>query len=282
MSILCEQPSRLMRGRLLELTAGVFGLLIGSFLNVCVYRIPRDMSIVAPRSFCPECGQQIAWYDNVPLVSYAALCGRSRCCAKPISARYPLVELATAAIFVGVALRYGWTLATLKWMIFEAILIVLFCTDLEERILPDEFTLGGAALGLVLAIFIQVPGVFGEIFIGALHPVWRSLLNAAFGAVLLAIPIWLLAIGYERVRKREGLGLGDVKLLVLLGVFLGIEDGVTALMIGAVTGSIIGLVYLALRRKAALAYELPFGSFLCAGAALLPLIGKAGYALAAN
>lgn len=277
-----------MRGRLpvdshfyFAVVAGVFGLMFGSFLNVCVYRIPRDLSVVAPRSFCPECGRQIASHDNIPILSYAVLRGKSRCCGKPISIRYPLVELSTAAAFAAVALRYGWTLATLKWMIFEAILIVLFCTDLEERILPDEFTIGGAALGLIAAIFVPMPGVFGEMFVAASHPAWRSLVNAGLGAILLAGPIWLLAIGYEKIRKREGLGLGDVKLLVLLGIFLGVEEGVAALFIGAVAGSIIGIVYIALRRKAAATYELPFGSFLCAGAALMPLLRAAGHTFAA-
>ena len=255
--------------------AGIFGLLFGSFLNVCIYRIPRDLSVVAPRSFCPECGRQLAWYDNIPLLSYAALGGRSRCCRKPIGIRYLLVELCTAAAFVAAALRYGSTLAALKWMIFEAILIVLFWTDLEERILPDELTIGGTALGLILTAFVAVPGFFGELFVPASHLVWRSLVNAGLGAILLAGPAWLLAIAYERIRKREGLGLGDVKLLLLLGVFLGFEEGVTALLIGAVSGSVIGIVYILVSRKAAATYELPFGSFLCAGAALIPFLDSA-------
>ncbi len=258
------------------MVAAIFGLAFGSFLNVCIYRIPRDLSVIAPRSFCPECGRQIAWYDNIPLFSYFSLRGRGRCCQIPIGIRYPLVEVTTAAAFFAVMLRYGWTPAALKWILFEAILIVLFCTDLEERILPDELTLGGTALGLVLAFFVPVPSLLGELLIPVSRPAWGSLLNSVLGVVLLAAPVWLLAVVYERVRNREGLGLGDVKLLALLGAFLGLEQGMAALLIGAVAGSVIGIVYIAVKRKSAMTYELPFGSFLCAGAALVPFLSQPG------
>jgi leader peptidase (prepilin peptidase)/N-methyltransferase len=266
----------------LAIAAGLFGLVFGSFLNVCIYRIPRDLSVIAPRSFCPECGEQIAWHDNIPLVSYLMLGGRGRCCRKAIGVRYLIVELTTAAAFVVVVLRYGLTLAALKWIIFESMVIVLFWTDLEERILPDELTVGGTVLGLVLAFFVAVPGFLGEMFVSVSQPAWRSLLNAGAGAVFLAIPIWLLAVLYQRIRNREGLGLGDVKLLAFLGVFLGVEQGMAALLIGAVAGSVIGIIYIAVRRKAALTYELPFGSFLCAGAALMPLLNQAGQVFGAS
>lgn len=259
----------------LSVLAALFGLLFGSFLNVCVYRIPRDLSVITPRSFCPECGQTIAWFDNIPLFSYVGLRGNSRCCRKRIGIRYPLVELSCAAAFVAVSWRYGWSPAGLKWVVFDALLIVLFWTDLEERLLPDELTLGGMLLGLIFAGFVPVPGFLGDLLL-PLQSVWRSFLNAVLGAVLLAVPMWLLALIYERVRQREGLGLGDVKLLLLIGVFLGFEQGMTALLLGAVAGSVIGLVYILWRRKAALTYELPFGSFLCAGAVLMPLLNQVG------
>ncbi len=139
-------------------TAAILGLLIGSFLNVCIYRIPRDLSVVSPRSFCPECENQIVWYHNIPVVSYAVLRGRCGTCRKPIALRYPLVELTTAVLFALVAVRYGWTLAAFKWALFEALAVVLFWTDMEERILPDEFTIGGTVAGLVLAFFVPVHG----------------------------------------------------------------------------------------------------------------------------
>lgn len=245
----------------LTIAAGVFGLLLGSFLNVCIYRIPRDLSVVAPRSFCPQCGEGIAWYDNVPLVSYLGLRGRCRRCRHSIGVRYPLVEACTAGLFAWTAAEYGWTLASLKWLIFEAVMIVLFWTDLEERILPDELTIGGAITGLILAFFVPVSGLVDS-----------SILNALLGACVLAVPVALLAWSYSRMRGREGLGLGDVKLLSLLGVFLGVGDGIRALLIASVAGSVAGIVYIWVTRKDAATYGLPFGSFLCAGGAILPLL----------
>jgi leader peptidase (prepilin peptidase)/N-methyltransferase len=254
--------------------AALFGLLFGSFLNVCIYRIPRDLSVAAPRSYCPECGACIRWHDNVPLLSYALLRGCCRACGKRIGFRYPIVELTTALLFAAVIIRYGWTLGGLKWALFEALVITLFWTDMEERILPDELTVGGTLAGLILAIFVQVPGQASELLPPGSKLAWRSLLNAGMGAMVLAGPIWVLGIVYAHVRGREGVGLGDVKLLVLLGVFLGLENGLLALLIGAISGSVLGMAYIWLTHKKASTYELPLGSFLCAGAALAPLVKK--------
>ncbi len=248
----------------------IFGLLLGSFLNVCIYRIPRDLSVVAPRSFCPECGRQLAVTDNIPIFSYLFLRGRCRYCSQPIGARYPLIELATAVLFALTAIKFGPTLAALKWAIFECLLIVLFSTDLEERLLPDELTLGGATLGLIAAAVVPVPGALGAVLLVNADWRWQSLLNATIGALLLAVPVWTAGVLYGRLRKREALGLGDVKLLVLLGVFLGPELGLSALMIGAVGGALLGILFIFLARKDASSYELPFGSFLCFGAVLVP------------
>lgn len=250
------------------------GLLFGSFLNVCIYRIPRDLSVVTPRSFCPECGTQLAWHDNIPLLSYFLLRGRCRRCGQAIPLRYPVVELATAVLFALVAVDYGWTLAALKWCVFEALLVALFWTDLEERILPDELTLGGTAAGLVFAIFVAVPSAAGSLLWPAGTAALRSLLSAALGAIALVTPIWSLGALYAWVRKREGLGLGDVKLLLLMGVFLGIEKGLFALLIGAIGGSLVGALYILLTRRDASTYALPLGTFLCAGAALVPLLSR--------
>jgi leader peptidase (prepilin peptidase) / N-methyltransferase len=237
------------------------GLLAGSFLNVCIYRIPRDLSVIMPRSFCPECGTQVAWYDNVPLVSYFLLHRRCRSCAQTIPARYPIVELTTAILFALVASEYGWTLAALKWCLFEAILIALFWTDLEERILPDEFTLGGTGAGLIIAIFVAVPSVAGILLLPAAKTAFQSLLSAALGATVLVLPIWGLGALYSRLRKREGLGLGDVKLLLLIAVFLGVERGLFALLIGTVAGSIVGAAYILATLRNPATNELPFGTF---------------------
>jgi leader peptidase (prepilin peptidase)/N-methyltransferase len=256
------------------LFAAVAGLLIGSFLNVCIYRFPRDLSVVAPRSFCPECGKPVAWRDNIPLVSYVLLRGRCRVCGEVIGWRYPLVELTTAVLFAGVVARYGWSLASLRWVLFEALLVALFWTDLEERILPDELTIGGSVMGAAFAFFTMAPGVMGELLLPQHDEFWRSAANSIIGAIFLAVPVWLLGLTYSRLRKREVLGLGDVKLLMLIGIFLGLENGLLALLIGAVSGSILGIAYIYFAGKKAAEYELPFGSFLCVGAAAVPLFMK--------
>lgn len=256
----------------LVVAAGVFGLLLGSFLNVCIYRIPRDLSVVWPRSFCPECEQGIAWYDNVPVVSFLFLKGHCRRCHHPIRLRYPMVEAVTAGLFAVTVTEYGWSIAALKWALFEAIMVVLFWTDLEERILPDELTLGGTAVGLVLGLFVPVPGELGPWLTPSVPAIWWSILNGLAGAFILVVPIFVLGWVYSKLRGREGIGLGDLKLLLLLGVFLGVGDGIRALLIASIAGSVVGVAYILLTRKDAATYGLPFGSFLCAGGAILPLV----------
>jgi len=259
---------------LYELLAALFGLLIGSFLNVCIYRLPRDLSVVSPRSFCPACGEPIAWRDNIPLLSFALLRARCRQCGEPIAIRYPLVELATAVFFASMVARYGPTLAALKWCLFEAIMVALFVTDMEERILPDEFTLGGAVLGLLFAFFVRVRGVLSELFLPTARPFVQSVFEAVLAAIILTLPIWLLAILWSRLRKREMLGLGDVKLLLMLGLFLGLEQGISALLIGSVSGVLFGGGFIFLTKQKAASYELPLGSFFCLGGALVPLLAR--------
>ncbi len=250
----------------------LFGLLLGSFFNVCIYRIPRDLSVVTPRSFCPECGQQLTWLQNIPLISYLLLRGRCRWCGKAIGLRYPLVELSTAMLFLCTVMQFGLTPLSLKWMLLESLLIVLLWTDLEERILPDEVTLGGSVLALILALIVPVPSSLGVLILPESALRWQSLLNACLGALLLALPIWLIGAGYGRLRRREALGLGDVKLLAMLGLFLGPENGLLALLIGAVAGSVIGLAVLLWTKQDFRSFEMPFGSFLCAGALLVPFV----------
>jgi leader peptidase (prepilin peptidase)/N-methyltransferase len=252
--------------------AAVVGLLVGSFLNVCIYRIPRDLSVVHPRSFCTACNQQIRAVDNIPILSYLLLKGKCRCCGASIAVRYPVVELATGLLFTGIALRYPEMTSALKWCIFESILTVLFWTDLEERILPDELTLGGTLLGLLLSVAITVPGDFIPALLPDLRPPWQSFVNSATGAAFFSGMMWLLSVIYATLRKKQGLGLGDIKLLALLGAFLGIEGALQGLLIGSVSGVLLGIVYVLWTGKDLRSYELPFGSFLCAGAGIVPFL----------
>ena len=253
------------------LIAGLFGLLFGSFLNVCIYRVPRDLSIVWPGSSCPSCGSPIAWYDNLPVLSFLILRGRCRHCAQPIGYRYLAVEVATALLFGFITALFGLTLESLKACLFVSILMVLFWTDVEERLLPDEFTLGGSLLGLILAAFLPVNSMLANSLIPAAGLRVQSLFNSAAGALLLAVPLAGIGWLYQRVRGRVGLGMGDVKLLVLIGAFLGAERGLVALLIGSLSGSVVGVTYILVRRKDPQTYQLPFGSFLCAGAVISAL-----------
>jgi leader peptidase (prepilin peptidase)/N-methyltransferase len=254
--------------------AALAGLLLGSFLNVCIYRVPRDLSVVTPRSFCPECGKPVAWFDNIPVLSYARLKGHCRDCGKSIGIRYPLVELSLASFFAFDIARFGFTLQGLKWCLFQAIMTVLFWVDLEERILPDEFTLGGAALGLFFAFFVQTPGELGSFFIPTASSTTQSLFEAVAGAIVLTVPLAAAGLIWGRFAKREVLGLGDVKLLPCIGLFLGVETGVTTLLLGSLLGVVIGGGYILITRKKAREYELPLGSFYCAAAAVAPFFLK--------
>jgi leader peptidase (prepilin peptidase) / N-methyltransferase len=245
------------------LVAALFGLLIGSFLNVCIYRMPRDLSVVKPRSFCPECNQTIAWFDNIPLLSYAMLAGRCRRCGHRISARYPVVELLTGVVFFGAFWFLGTKLAAVKFAVFGAIMIALVFSDLEERILPDEFTLGGTALGVIFAAFVPVSGgILLLIFYSSKQQWLVSTCDSVMAAAICSGALWAVRTMYEKVRKREGLGLGDVKMGAMIGAFLGIQGALLTLLVGSLLGVVVGLGYTWFTGKDASTYELPFGSFL--------------------
>ncbi|MGB7760968.1 MAG: prepilin peptidase [Bryobacteraceae bacterium] len=248
----------------------LFGLLIGSFLNVCIYRWPLDLSVVRPRSYCPACEAPIVWYDNVPLLSYAILGGRCRHCRERISLRYPLVELLTGALFFLLVHRYGPTLYACKMCLFSAMMVALLFSDLEQRILPDEFTVWGTVAGLVFAIFAPTRSSTAYFLLWIAGLEWRgwitNLSAAAVSAVLPAGVLWGVAWMYLKARKREGLGLGDIKMVALLGCYLGLEGGLFALVAGSAAGSLLGLVYIKATHKDASTYELPFGTFLSVAA----------------
>jgi leader peptidase (prepilin peptidase)/N-methyltransferase len=249
------------------------GLLIGSFLNVCIYRMPRDLSVVSPRSFCPSCEHTVAWYDNVPILSYLVLRGRCRHCAKPIPVRYPVVEALTGLLFFSFVLVLGPSLNALKLCVFSALVVGLTFSDLEQRILPDEFTLGGIGLGLVFSTLVQFHDTFAAIFLPyTWNHVWISLAESVLAAILPALLLWVLGALYFKIRKREGLGLGDVKMVAMIGAFLGLQGAIETVMVGSVLGSVIGLIYVYGARKDPGSYELPFGTFLGAGAIAVALL----------
>jgi leader peptidase (prepilin peptidase)/N-methyltransferase len=255
----------------LALSAGAFfaGLLIGSFLNVCVFRLPRDLSVVRPaRSFCPACEKTIAWYDNVPLLSYFLLRGKCRQCGWRIPLRYPVVELATGIAFAVCVAALGLTLPAFKYALLSAILIALIATDIEERILPDEFTLGGTLAGLALAAFVPIePGIAWYLVQGSVGPRWSSLAESAFGAGISSGSIWLVGWIFLKLRHREGLGLGDVKMIAMIGAFLGLPEALLTLMAASLFGAVGGIIYILVTKKEMATFEIPFGSFL-GGAAL--------------
>ena len=251
----------------------LFGACWGSFLNVCIWRIPREESVIHPRSHCPRCNELIAWHDNIPLVSYILLRGRCRHCHGRIPPRYAAVELLTGLVFLLSVQPLGAGLAAMKWCLFGAMMIGLLFSDLEERILPDEITLGGAALGILLAAVIPMEAGFAQMLLPASWGArWVSVGESVLGAALGGGVLWGTGALYAAARHREGLGLGDVKMLATVGSFLGLQGALQTLVIGSVLGAVTGLIYIKVTHKDYSTYELPFGTFLGATALVLGLL----------
>ncbi len=226
----------------------LFGACIGSFLNVCIYRLPRGESLVWPGSRCTSCGRALSWFDNLPILSWAVLGGRCRTCRAPVSAMYPIVEAITALAFVGGYLLYGITPLGVVRVLFACALIVLFVTDLQHKILPNAITLPGIVIGFVCSFFLP--------------PGWR---DSLIGIVVGGGVLFAIAEGYYRIRGEEGLGMGDVKLLAMIGAFLGWKLVLLTLVLASLSGSIIGVAMIASKRGD-MKYTLPFGTFLAIGA----------------
>jgi leader peptidase (prepilin peptidase) / N-methyltransferase len=258
-----------------SLAAGafVFGLCVGSFLNVCIHRLPADESVVHPRSRCPHCGTPIAWFDNVPILSWLVLAARCRTCNTAIPARYPLVEAATGGLAVLALAHFGPTPAALVAFAFTAALLLVTFIDLDHKIIPDEISKPGIAIGLAASF---LPG----------HP---APLDAVVGAVAGGGVLWLVAWVYERATGIEGMGFGDVKLLAMIGAFVGWQALPAILLVSSVTGSLVGIAAIAARtttrarrvarrlgpgavlpyaRRTARRTEIPFGPFLALAGAL--------------
>jgi leader peptidase (prepilin peptidase) / N-methyltransferase len=258
----------------LAIVALVVGACIGSFLNVCIHRLPLDESVVAPRSRCPGCGTTIAWYDNIPVLSWLLLRARCRTCQAPIAARYPLVELSTGGLAVIALAIFGPTAQALVAFAFTAALLCVTFIDVDHFIIPDEVSLPGLVIGLAVA---GLPSGIG-------------LANAALGALLGGGILWAVAAGYEWLTDREGMGFGDVKLLAMIGAFLGWQAVPLVLVAASVSGSLAGVAVMLGQglsgagrrvvrqlgagalcpfvRRAAQRTAIPFGPFLALGAVL--------------
>jgi len=240
-----------MNGWSLYVLTGLFGALVGSFLNVCIFRLPRGESIVWPGSRCPACGRAIEFYDNVPVLSYLWLQGRCRACHAPISLRYPLVEAVNAAGYLGILWFFGpgWQ-AAMYAMLFSALLVVAG-TDLSHKIIPNVITLPGIVVGLVGAMTVLPVG-------------W---MNAILGVLIGGGILWALAWASPYLFGKEGMGGGDIKLLAMVGAFLGWKSALLTIMIGSLAGSIVGIILIGLRVIKRDEY-IPFGPFLVLGALL--------------
>jgi len=281
----------------------VFGLVIGSFLNVCILRIPEDISIVAPGSRCPRCQTTIRWYDNVPVLGWLWLRGRCRNCGLSISPMYPLVELATGLLFVACYLEFGLTQTAVKWLFFTCLIIVLTVTDLRVRMLPDLVNWPGFAAGVFFSAIVPPnDGTALWLYTSLFHSMPRmwvaglldSLLGAAFGSFLL----WAVAAIYKRVRGREGMGMGDAKMMAMVGAFLGVRRAFLTILLGTMLGTLFGVTIIvalyaagwqrklaerasrrglgrvsALRWTIASQYQLPLGTFLGIAALLAVYFG---------
>jgi leader peptidase (prepilin peptidase)/N-methyltransferase len=233
------------------------GASIGSFLNVCIYRLPRRESLVWPASHCTSCGRTLAWYENVPIAGWLALRGRCRTCGERISIVYPIVEIVTAVMFVCGYLIYGWTALLAVRLLFACAMIVLFVIDLQHQILPNVITLPGIVVGFVMS-FLLPPG-------------WlASLLGIVFGGGVL----FAIMEVYARARGFEGLGMGDVKMLAMIGAFLGWQLMLLTLVLASIAGSVIGVALMATRRGG-MKTALPFGTFLALGALVAAVTGDA-------
>jgi leader peptidase (prepilin peptidase)/N-methyltransferase len=239
---------------------GVFGLMVGSFLNVCIFRIPLGQSIVHPPSRCMSCGKALRPWHNVPVLSWLVLRGRCGFCAAPISARYPAIELLTGVVFALHGLVFELDALLAVRLIFAAVLIVLAFIDIDHRILPDSMTLTGIPLGVIASVWLP-PGVRD------------SLLGVVLGGGVL----WLIAEAYFRWRKVEGMGFGDVKMLAMIGAVLGWRAVIVTLILGSFSGALIGVAMLLRAREdgtEGMKYALPFGTFLSAGALVASLAGE--------
>jgi len=244
-----------MSGPLFVVALGAIGLLVGSFLNVCIYRLPRHETILWGRSHCLTCGRQIRAWENIPVVSWIALGGRCAGCQAPISMQYPIVEVVTAVVFAAGAWLFGPTLLLVSRLVLGAAMIVLFTVDLNERILPNAITLPGIVVGIGFSL-VCPPG----------------LRDALIGAAACSLALWAMGEAVSRALGKEALGFGDVKMVAMMGAFLGWQLTLVSLFLASFLGSVIGLAMVAITRNRD--YMLPLGSFLAIGALAAASVGQ--------
>lgn len=267
-------------GFLIYISAFIFGSVVGSFLNVCIYRLPREESIVFPPSHCASCRTQIKFYNNIPIVSYFFLLGKCRTCGERISPTYPIVEILSGIISAFLVWRFGFTLQTLFYIIFLFALIVVTFIDLEHRIIPNIITLPGIIVGLIYGA-LRTDWGSAQMALSSLHfdlwSVFRTLnevpiFDSLSGIILGGGMLFLVGFLYEVIRKREGMGLGDVKLLAMIGAFLGWRSVLFVALVSSFIGTIVGISII-LYKRGDLKYAIPFGPFLSLAAALYCFTG---------
>lgn len=250
----------------------LLGSVIGSFLNVVIYRLPREKSIVKPASACPGCGKPIRFYDNIPIISYVLLRGNCRACNANISIRYPIVELITGILFLLLYRELGLTFELLVFIVFVSLLIAISFIDLDSWIIPDVLSIGGVITGFLLAVIRPFFRYMDPKF-GMLDSLYGILLG---GGILFAIA-WL----YELFTKREGMGGGDIKLLGMIGAFCGIKGVIFSLISASLIGTIVGIPIMIAKGRDT-KYAIPFGPFLSLGALVYVFKGEALIGLLIN
>jgi len=257
--------------------AFILGVVIGSFLNVVILRLPNEEPISMPRSRCPHCKKIIRWYDNVPILSYILLGGRCRQCKKPISIRYPLIEALSGIVSVLLFLKLGLSIEWAIFFAFSAALIALGFIDLDHRILPDPITLNGIWIGVLVSVFLAQPSplisrLFRTLGVEATNPRIIAITASVLGAIVGGGLLWAVAEAYLKLRGVEGMGFGDVKMMAMVGAFLGAPLALLTIMIGSLLGSVIGLILIRYANKSR-EYELPFGTFLTVAGIIAVLYG---------
>jgi len=261
---------------------GVLGAMIGSFLNVVIHRLPREQSIVFPNSTCPRCHAKIKAYDNIPIVSFLILRGQCRSCGAPISPRYPAVEALTAFLFAAVTWHDGWSFALAFDLAFAASILALIFIDAEHMLLPNAITYPGILFALITRAVIPYfagPNHFDDLpqlitLFPPAYPAWTvSLIGAAIGALAGGGSLWLMGFLWEKLRGVEAMGLGDVKMMLMVGAYLGWRLTILTILISALNGSLAGVSMMLRRGSRDMQMMLPFGIFLGIGSIVSLLIG---------